>query len=165
MKKIIVIGLFILSLSQLFAQKQTDSITFKKGLGYSFHGVNELSLEQLLDITESNSVAYRQMKIANNYKDWASGWEFGVSFTILYGLIDSKNSNNKKLNLYSAAGLAIVGLDVGFLAVAIPFALESKKHRKKAVKIYNEGLKQTGMNNVDFRFGMTNNGVGVNVKF
>lgn len=82
MKRIIILGLFLFILSQLFAQNQSDPIEVKKvflGTRFRQNGKN-LKVQQLMDITRINEEAYKEMKIARN------NYNAAIAFTIAGGI-------------------------------------------------------------------------------
>lgn len=141
-----------------YGQNKSDSIEIKKTLGTVFrqNGKN-LTPRQLLDITQSNTEAYREMKIAKTNYD--VGYVFGFAGGFLVGW---------------PLGAAIVGgepnwtlaaIGAGLIVVSIPFSTAYTKHARNAVNLYNNGLKSTGLNKIDFKIGLTYNGIGVIVTF
>ena len=108
------------------------------------------------------------MQIANNYYEIANisnhlgGLEVLLAAAIC--IIDYKkgqglSANNTKYLLVSSC--IFFGIDL----LSLPLYKGYNKHRDKAIRIYNQGLKQTGMNRINFRIGFTNNSVGINMKF
>lgn len=166
MRKHFITALFIICLGQISAQNQSDSITFKKGIGYSFHGVNGLRRHQLLDITKSNSEANKEMEKADINYFYSTTYEVTFFLTICYYVLPEYSVNNNKIvRKTTTAEVVLDGLDIALLVAAFPLIHAGNKHLEKAVKLYNSGLKQTGMNNIKIGLGLTNNGIGVNMKF
>ncbi len=141
-----------------YGQNKSDSIEIKKTLGTVFrqNGKN-LTPGQLLDITQSNVEAYKEMKIAKSNYD--AGFIFGFAGGFLVGWPVGTAVAGGKPNW------TLAGIGAGLIVVSIPFSSAYTKHAKNAVKIYNSGLKQTGLNNIDFKIGLTCNGIGVRVIF
>ena len=69
MRRIIISCIFLISLSPLFAQNQSDSIVIKKAFGTVFkQNGKTLTPRQLWNITGKNSAANKEMNIArDNY--------------------------------------------------------------------------------------------------
>lgn len=134
MKRIVLIGLFLLHLFQSFAQNQSDSIEIKKGFATVFrqHG-KKLTLQQLLDITKINTEAYAEMQIAmrnytiDNILGFAGGFMIGWPIGTAIG--------GGKPNW------ALAGIGAGLAVMSVPFDIAFTKHAKNAAKIYNAGLK------------------------
>ena len=159
MKKIIIIGLFLLSISQIFAQNQSDSIEIKKtffGTTFKQNGKN-LMPRQLMNITQSNTEAYKEMKVART--NYGVAMVFGCAGGAFIGWPIGGAIAGKKMDW------TLFGIGVGLAVVSIPFSIAYTKHTKTAVKIYNNGLKQTGMNSLDFKLGLTPDGVGITMGF
>jgi hypothetical protein len=156
MKKLLSIGFFLVSASLLFAQNQSDSIEVKKGLGtsISLHG-NKLSLRQLLDTTKINTEAFKEMEIAKKKMDIVTVLEVVGVLGVGYGIAPFGGTPNPTV--------ALTGL--GLIFVAIPFHVACAKHAKKAVRIYNNGLKQVGMHKIDMKIGFTCSRIGLKMTF
>lgn len=140
-----------------YGQNKSDSIEIKKALGTIFrqNGKN-LTPRQLLDITQSNTEAYKEMKIAKSNYDIGSVFGFAGGFLVGWPLGTAIAGGEPNWTL--------AGIGAG-LILSIPFSTAYTKHAKNAVNLYNNGLKSTGLNNVDFKIGLTYNGIGVKVIF
>ena len=160
MKRTIIACILLLSLSPLFAQNQSDSIVIKKAFGTVFKQNGKiLTPRQLSNITQMNASAFKEMSLARDNYTAASvigavggfmvGWPMG---TAMAG---------------GDANWAMAGIGAGLIVVSIPFDIAFIKHAKKAVGIYNSGLKQTqtGMNKIEFKMAMTCNGIGIKMRF
>ena len=158
MKKNFTLGILLFMTCYLYAQNISDTIVTKKALGVIFvqNGRN-LTPRSLLEITKSNDEAYKEMKIAKNNYD--AGQVFGMvgGFMVGWPIGTAVAGGNPNWTL-AAAG-------AGLIIISIPFSSAYSKHAKKAVNIYNNGLKQTGINAVDFIFGWTGNGIGLRADF
>jgi hypothetical protein len=158
MKKIIFIGLLLLAFFNVFGQNASDSIEVKKNLGTMFrqNGQN-LTPKQLLVITKSNPDAYKEMKIAKANSDIGSVFGYAGGFLIGYPVGTAIGGGKPNW--------ALAGIGAGLVVVSIPFSIAYSKHAKNAVKIYNNGLNQTGFHNVEFNLGLTCNGIGFKMTF
>ena len=158
MKRTFIFLILLMSLSQLFAQNQADTIEVKKGLGISFrqNGKN-LSARQLINITQSNAEALKEMKIAKSNYGPASVFSFAGGFMVGWSIGTAIGGGQ--------ANWGFAGIGVGLIGLSIPFSSAYSKHAKNAVRIYNAGLNPTAMNKVDFSLGLTCNGIGVQMKF
>jgi hypothetical protein len=158
MKRIIIILIFLMTVFNSYGQNKSDSIEIKKALGTIFrqNGKN-LTPRQLLDITQSNTEAYKEMKIAKSNYDVGSVFGFAGGFLVGWPLGTAIAGGEPNWTL--------AGIGAGLIVVSIPFSTAYTKHAKNAVNLYNNGLKSTGLNNVDFKIGLTYNGIGVKVIF
>jgi hypothetical protein len=158
MKKVFIIGIFLFSCFQLFAQSPADSIEVKKGMGTVFrqNGRN-LTPRQLLDITQSNPAAHQEMKAAKTNYD--VGYVLGFAGGLFVGW---------PLGSAIAGGdpnWTLMGVGAGLIGLSVPFSTAYNKHAKNAARLYNGGSSPSGMNKVEFRFGMTGTGIGLNMAF
>jgi hypothetical protein len=158
MSKIIFIVIFLMSFLSSFGQSKSDSIEIKKTFGTVFrqNGKN-LTARQLFEVTQSNPEAYKEMKIAKSNYD--IGFVFGFAGGFLVGWQVGTSLAGGEPNW------AMAGIGAGLIVVSIPFSTAYTKHATNAVKLYNSGLKQTGLNNVDLKLGLTGNGIGLWMTF
>ncbi len=158
MKKSIFAGLLLIVFFSLYGQNQPDSITIKHRLGPVFqqNGKN-LTPNKLLAITKSNQEAYSEMKIANNNYIASSVFQFPGGFLIGYPIGSALVGGNPNWTL------AAIG--AGLVVISIPFVSAYNKHAKKAVSIYNKGLKYSSIDRPDFKLGLTYNGIGIRISF
>ena len=159
MKKIIIIGLFLLSISQIFAQNQSDSIEIKKtifGTIFRQNGKN-LTSQQLINIMQPNAEAYKEMKVART--NFAVGMVFACAGGACMGWPLGGVIAGKKMDW------TVFGIGVGLTAMSIPFSIAYSNHTKNAVRNFNNGLKQTGMNTIDLKLGITPDGIGITMAF
>lgn len=158
MKRAFIFCFLLMSLSQLFAQNQTDSIEVRKKMGVVFvQSGTYLSPKALLEVFKSNEEAYKEMKIAKSKGDMAI--VFGGAGGFLVGWTLGTAAGGGKPNW------AVAGVGAGLIMVSIPFSNSYAKHAKNAVRIYNSGLKKLGLNRVETRFGLTYNGLALRVTF
>ena len=160
MKKntLILVGILILCVSQIFAQSQTDSIQIKKSLGTIFiQNGKKLTPKQLLEITKVNQEAYKEMKVAKSNHDIGSVFGFAGGFLVGWPLGTAIAGGEPNW--------ALAGIGAGLIVMSIPFSSSYAKHAKNAVGIYNNGLNQTGLRKVNFDLGLTCYGIGVKMRF
>jgi len=159
MKRIILIWIFLITAFGSFGQSKPDSIEIKKTfLGTVFRQNDKnLTPKQLLDITQSNSEAFKEMKIAKSNYD--VGYVFGLAGGFLVGWPIGTAIAGGEPNW------TLAGIGAGLIVISIPFSTAYNKHAKNAVNFYNNAWKLTGSNNVDFKIGLTYNGIGVRVTF
>ncbi|WP_207431493.1 hypothetical protein [Sabulibacter ruber] len=158
MKKVVLLCLVLLTCVQVFAQSVSDTIEVKKGFSTVFrqNGRN-LTPKQLLDITQSNPEAYKEMKIAKGKAGVANVLGYAGGFLVGWPIGAAIGGGEPNW--------ALAGIGAGLIGVAIPFATSFSKHTQNAARIYNSGLTQTGMNHFDLKLGFTGNGLGLNLKF
>ena len=158
LKYILICVIVTLSILQCSAQVQQEPIVVRKEMGVVFYRNNKkLSPKLLMDITRGNSEAYKEMKIAKTNYD--IGYVFGFAGGFLVGW---------PLGTAVAGGEAnwsLFGVGAGLIAVSIPFTVAYSKHAQKAVKIHNDNLTQTGLNSLEYKIGLSNNGLGVRLLF
>jgi hypothetical protein len=157
MKKLLLPLLFMLIALSSFGQYQSDSIQVRKALGtiYLQHG-KRLRPNQLLDITYSNPDAYNEMKIAKSNYDAGAIFGFAGGFLIGWSIGGAIGGQDFDWTL--------AGVGAGLTAISIPFSVAFTRHAKKAVKIYNDGLKSVGYH-PELRIGLNSNGVGLSMVF
>jgi hypothetical protein len=144
--------LFLLGIScEILAQNSSDSIQVKKrwyGTTYRQNG-KRLRMKHLLAITKDNPDAYREVKIAKSNVVWGNV----IGFT------------GAGCMAFSRGDITLFGPGLVLYLVAIPFSIEAGRHLKKGVKIYNQGLSNSGNIKVNFHLGFTNNGIGLRAAF
>ena len=158
MKKTILISLLLFSILNSFAQNSRDSIEIRNGFGTTFRQNGKLlSEKQLESIVQSNKEASKEMKIAKiNY---TAGNVFSFCGGLCIGWPIGTYLGGKKPDW----NIAFAG--VGLLIVSFPFSINYTLHAKNAANIYNNGLKLTSFNSVNIIYGLTNNGLGITLKF
>lgn len=158
MKRVFFTCILLMNLSHLFAQEQSDSIIVKKEFGTVFlKDGTKLSPRLLLELTESNKEAYKEMKIAKQNFDLASVFGFAGGFMVGWPIGTALGGGKPNW--------AMAGVGAGLIAISIPFSTAYTRHAKNAVRAYNSGLKQLGLNKAEVKFGLTFNGVGVKIAF
>jgi hypothetical protein len=158
MRTLIIIVLIAIS-GSLFSQNIKDSIEIRRGLGNSFRYQGKILLPQKLrEIVSINLEAARETKIARTNMVVAT--IFGVAGGALVGYPVGTALGGGKANWTLAA--------VGTFAVlvSIPFSVAYNSRTTKAVRIYNQGIRQTTQaKKLDFELGYTPDGIGVRMKF
>jgi hypothetical protein len=152
MKKILILAFLFINVLCVCGQSISDTIEVKQALGPVFfqHG-KRLKPRELLEITRYNTESYKEMKIAKSNNDISSVFGFAGGFLIGWPLGTALAGGDPNWTL------AAIG--AGCVAIAIPLSIAGSKHAKKAVEIYNNGLKQTGQTHVDFNLGLTGSGL------
>jgi hypothetical protein len=158
MKRLFFLGFLFMNVFFACGQNISDTIEVKKSLGPVFyqHG-KALKPRQLLEITRTNTEAYKEMKDAKAHNDFSSVFGFAGGFLIGWPIGSALAGGDPNWTL------AAIG--AGCVVIAIPLSIAGSKHAKKAVEIYNNGLKQTGRTHVDFNLGFSGNGPGIRMIF
>jgi outer membrane lipoprotein SlyB len=141
-----------------FAQPKNNSITMKNGFfGWQFYQNDEkLKLGEVVKVMESNPQAYTYIKSARTNYTWANIVGSIGGFMLGYTLGTSAGGGN--------ANWTVGGIGGGLVAVAIPLTIRANKQAKEAIVTYNEGSKSTSRK-AQFNFGVTDNGVGLALRF
>jgi hypothetical protein len=140
------------------AQNQKDSIEVRTGGGTVFlqNGIR-MNARDLLRITKSNKVAYKEMKSAKMNKDMSALLSFSGAMITSYsiGWLIGGGEHN----------WAVTGTGIGLLALSMPFNASYNKRATNAVRIYNDGIRNSSPNKVYFNLGITPTGMGVCMTF
>lgn len=160
MKTILILILVVLS-GSLFSQNTKDSIEIKNtffGPAYKCNG-KYLTPAKIRKIVRVNPEADKVMGFAGGYKMFSDVFSFAGGFLIGYP-IGTHLVGREKPNWQ----LAVLG--GGLVLIAIPFAIGYSKRVDKAVRIYNDGIRQTTqVKKLNFELGYTSDGIGVRMKF
>ena len=147
----ILIFFLIFFANQLFAQEQEKIEIIEKPLGtvFKFNG-KFLNIEDITEITSSNSVSRNEMKIAKrnyytmNFFSMVGGVLIGWPIGTLVGGGEPK--------------WELAGVGAGFVIIAIPFQMGYSKHTKKAVnEFYSDN--QVPLKSNQLNFAIKPNGV------
>jgi hypothetical protein len=158
MKNIIIIVLIAIS-GSLFSQTVQDSIEIRKGLGNSFRYQGKLLLpKKLKEIVSVNPEAAREIKRANTNMVFGTILGGAGGGLIGYPVGTALAGGKANWTLAAAGAFAIL--------VSIPFSVAYNNHTTKAVRIYNEGIRQTtDVKKLNFELGYTPDGIGVRMRF
>ncbi len=155
MKKIILIGILFFAVMSLYGQNSTDSIQITT-MRFLQNG-KTLSARKLSAIMKTNPDANIEMEIARRNLNISIPFAIvGIPtmfFTLFYYVYKGE------FNWTSA------GISVGFLTAYTCIASGYNKHAKKAITIYNNGLKFTKTSNVNYQIMFANNGIGLKIVF
>ncbi len=156
----IIISLLCVSVSFVFGQNVSDTITFKKAKkGYDYYqGDRMISSNKFFDLLEQNSQSSEYIKSAQANSSMATalgalggimiGWPIGVAM----------GGGDPNWRFFAAS--------VGLVAVSIPFKINSNKRVRQAVEIYNASLKANSFwDNNELKLGITGNGIGLVLNF
>jgi hypothetical protein len=166
-KTLIVKILFLLLVSLLalrgtvsLAQTGSDTIQIRKsGDGSTRFVLNgkRLTPRRLSAATRSNPATHAEMKIARSNHAMGSILSFAGGFLTGYQL--------GTLIRGGQPNWVVAGVGVGLIGLSLPLSSGYTKHAKKAVRIYNAGLRATHVPRVDVRAGFACNQVRLGVTF
>lgn len=158
MKGILIIAIFLFGICQVFGQNLSDTIQIYNfsGTEYYFNG-NKLHPRDLQQITLSNEAAWNEIIIARSRNSTAT--ILGISGGFLLG-------SHLILKITGQGSIFVAGaVGTGLIVASLPFFASYRKHARKAVKIYNDGIKQKNMNKTDLSVGIGTSGIGIQMSF
>lgn len=155
-KNVLLLALFIMSLSSAFGQTEADSIAINKVFGgyqYSLRGL-PLTMNQLRMSLQSNEEAQAQLKSAQSSYVLTMVFSYAGGFMVGYPIGTAIGGGDPNWKV------AAIGL--GLIAVAIPISRNFSTKTNQAVKTYNEGLTTTSSRTKkELKMTMTENGIGL----
>jgi hypothetical protein len=156
--KNIILFLFVLICSDMYSQNQKDTIQIIERPRLTFK-MNDVTLNNrnLVKLMKSNPEAYRSMVKAKNNDDMANAM-ISTSMIAFGVFIGSSFAGGENTWIW-------MGFGAGLALLSFPFSIAHKNHAINAAKIYNNGLKSTGQRRYDLQFGMTQNGIGLQLRF
>jgi len=155
---ILVCAFLIIGVLRVLAQNQPDSIEIRISAGINYYqNGNKLSQKQLLTIMKTDNMAYSEMVTAKSNSDASVFLGATGGFLIGYQL-GKQIAGGYPNKLW-------IGVGGVLMMVSIPFTIESGKHAKKAVRYYNDGLKQYAIHKQYYNFRLSSNGLGVSLRF
>jgi hypothetical protein len=158
MKILFAFCFFLTIFSPVFAQNQTDSIEFDTKVGTVIMQNNSvISPMQLLYVMQSNTEAFEEISIALNCRSTGIGLAVVGGFAIGWTI--------GKLVIGRETNWKLAGVGAGCIVASISLQAVYLHHARKAVLLYNAGLKQTGYKIPELKMGITANGLGVSLLF
>lgn len=149
--------LLMLACNISFCQSTGDSIVVKRS-NFLYHD-KVLKPIEMLRLMQPNEMAFKTMKAARVYNGFSTFFSFAGGFMIGYPLGEAIGGKKDP-------HWVMLGIGVGLVGVSIPFAITSHKKAKEAAELYNAGLKTTSfLNKKELRFIVSNNGVGLALRF
>lgn len=116
-----------------------------------------LSPGDLMKVTKYNTAAHKKITMANiNY------------YTGIVFIVGGAAIAGSQLGAYAAGedlDPMMLGIAAGLAVMYVPFYALYVNSAKKGIKIYNAGLTKTTTSNIKLGVGLTENGVGVKVRF
>ena len=156
----IIIFLMTISFASTFGQTTTDSISMNKVFGgYQFYQGNQrLTMNQLANAMRQNEQAYNQMKSARSSSTLAAIIGGVGGYMVGYPIGTAIGGGDPNWTM--------AGIGAALIAIAIPISSSSSNKAKQAADIYNAGLQPISYRDKsELRFSMSENGVGLTLRF
>ncbi|MEN8248008.1 MAG: hypothetical protein ABFS32_03695 [Bacteroidota bacterium] len=173
MKALIISSVFLILPVLSFSQTQDKPIEIRKNFFTSYRyyqNDQRLRFNALAPIMKSNPEAYKTITKARNTMYWALGTGGAALLTGYLGIHRMLTTPNNIgiMNLESGIDKMLIvymGLALGFEIAAVTLFTIHTLQTKKAVTIYNEGLHSTTRHHMYLNLGITQNGIGLQLKF
>jgi hypothetical protein len=140
----------LLLFSYTRSQAQHDTIQIVKNK-YILDG-KALRPNQMLDLMKDYPDAYNSMKKAKTNYNVAMTFAFAGGFCVGYSLAGLFSGNE--------SSWILTGVGAGLIVAGLPFNKAYNSNAKMAIRLYNSKIRQVSCNEVQFYFGVTENGVG-----
>jgi len=161
MSKVLTIALLLfVCFSTTFSQTQKDSIRIQNGFfGNKYYYYEKpIDIKQMSTIMRTNKAAYKEIQSAQTTNAFASILGGAGGFLIGWPLGAAIGGGEPNWTM--------AGIGVGLVAIGIPISINVNKKVKKAIQIYNTGLKTSSLYyETEMKFAITGNGVGLIIKF
>lgn len=116
-----------------------------------------LTLDKMTKMMENNTVATQYLKSAKGTSGLANILAYAGGFLIGYPLGTAIGGGKPNWTL--------LAVGCGLIVIDIPIVSSANKNLKKAVNAYNHGEKLSRVEKYDIRLGMTQNGIGLALRF
>jgi hypothetical protein len=160
MQKLFLFLVACLLTASVYSQNHSDEIIIRSnffGTQYLQNG-KRLNFSQMAELMQPNAEAYRNIKSAKAGNTWVSIMSTAGGALIGYPIGTAIGGGDPNWTL------AAVG--AGIVAVAIPVSISVNKKAKKAVTLYNEGLKTTSLNSsIHMQLHITSSALGMYLNF
>ena len=158
MRKILSLCIVLFSISA-YSQSTNDTIYSQKVMGsYKFiQNEKVLKYSDLLTIVASNREAYSLIKSAQTSNGFSTVLGAVGGFLVGYQLGTAIVGGEPNLT--------VGGVGLGLIAISIPISINASKKAKQGVAIYNKQIKELSYSQPKLNFGITQNGVGLLLKF
>ena len=158
MRALSILILIIFVVLTSFGQTETDSITCIKTprAGFLRNG-KELTFKDIQTITQSVPEAVKEIQIAKSNQGFAVVLSYAGGFLVGWpiGTFIGGGKPNWKM----------AGVGLGMCLLTIPLNRTFIKHTRLAVDAYNASLRNTVAIERTWQIGLSQNGVGVSLKF
>jgi hypothetical protein len=149
----------LLQISISSAQEQVPNLATRRKTGRIHKeetgGVPDL--RQLLILTRDNPEAYKSAKTAKAFQRVGSVVGFAGGFMVGYGLGAAITGEQITGKVIAVGGILVLG--------SVPFHIGSVTHARKAIKLYNTGMRQTTFKHIDLRVSIASNSLKLKVLF
>ena len=171
--KILLFTVFSIALySKSKAQEQPSAITFKKqfiGPPNYIQGEKKMNFKELTVVLKPNAIAYNLILDAKKTRNWARGVEGAAIIVFSSFLIYTVNTAitsaaNPPFVIIDNTGLILMISAIGLKAISRLVLKRSIVQTKNSIEVYNNGLPASAKLH-EFRFGVTQHGVGLVLKF
>lgn len=152
--------LLALCLQFSFGQIATDSISIKKVFGgYKFYqSEKRLSMNELVNTLKPNDNAYKEIKAARTANIFATILGSAGGFLVGWPIGTAAGGGDPEW--------VMAGIGAGLIVATIPLTIKLNKHSKKAIGIFNNGLKATSFwDKNELRLSAAINQIGLTLKF
>lgn len=127
------------------------------GTSFWQNGV-KLSRSQVNRVIESsNAEAYREIQLAKSYRIVSSIFAIVGGGIAGWSLVDLVSGREPSWTTIGIAG--------GTVAVGLLIGIGDYSHTTSGIMLYNKGLKQTGANSANLKFGLSKHGIGLCLNF
>jgi ribosomal protein L16/L10AE len=159
-KSAIILTLLAVNMSLTFGQTNSNSISMEKVFGgYQFYqGGKRLTMNQLVNIMEPNSLAHQQIKSARNTNTLSTVISGVGSFMLGYTIGTALFGGEPNWTM--------AGIGAGLVIVSLPISQSSNKKAKQAVEKYNKGLQTSSFwDKNELNLSFTGNTFGLKLTF
>ena len=159
MKKFLLVFLVLACTQAVFAQSRVSEISFKNGFfGWQFKkGEEKLKPGQVAELLTVNPEASALFSSGRSGYTLSSIIGAVGGFMVGYTLGTSLASGE--------ANWTVGGIGAGLIVVSIPISVNATSNVRKAIVLYNEGLKTGFLRRPELRLGFTGNGLGFVYRF
>lgn len=158
MKKTLILALLLIGIYPVFGQSLSDTIQIENFSGTSYYlNGRKLSPMDIHELCLTNEAALEEIVTARRSNSTAT--LLSISGGLLLGSYLVVRFVGHQ-DLYTA-GIGGSGL----ILISLPFFASYRRHASRAVKIYNDDIKQNNLNKTDVSFGFTTSGIGIQMKF
>ena len=161
--------LLFISMS-ILSQNVAPIVVQKKGLGKKFMQDNEvLKRKELQNVLLSYPPSAKELKIASTYTIIGAGMMstgcLVIGVSSLLSSMQDVNALNSGSGDFSDMGYGPAYVGIGLVVLGIPFALLGNSHFIDAIVLYNSQNQTSDNRDISLEFGLTNSGIGVQLRF
>lgn len=163
MKELLALLIFIISIQVATAQATSDTIEIRRESLFTYKD-KVIATDHLCYILRSNPEADKEMTIATNNLTCSRIIGYTGGFIVGYSAVRFIMKGGGEYIRLGIAGALVA-------SISVPFTYAYNRHAKKAVLIYNQGLKNPPVSSLEsghacsIGIGPTSNGIGITVSF